>query len=266
MKRGRKIINMIDIQKAIEEFEKYTSEYDMSNNNIERKYWHSFRVMKESEYIAKNINLEEEQAKLAEIIGLLHDIGRFEQMKRYSTFRDLLSVDHGDLGVQILQDNDLIRKFVSIDKYDDIIMKAIKNHNKYSIEEGLKKEYLLQSKIIRDADKLDIFYEGVEIFWRDPKEIQEIENSVMRDSYYNNFIEGKVIKKQVDQNKLESLIVFVAFIYDLNFKASFIKLKREDYINQILNRFKFKKQDTKKQMEEIRKRANEYIQNKVKDD
>lgn len=259
-------IEMIDIKKAEEEFNKYTSVYDMSNHNIERKYWHSYRVMEESKYIAENIHLEKDQIELVSLIGLLHDIGKFEQIKKYGTFRDLPSVDHGDLGVQILQENDLIRKFVSNDEYDDIIMKAIKNHNKFSIEEGLKEEYLLHSKIIRDADKLDIFYEGVEIFWRDPKEIQEIENSVMKNSYYNNFVEGKVIKKQVDQNKLESLIVFVSFIYDLNFKASFMKLKREDYINKILNKFNFKKDDTKKQMEEIRKRANEYIQNKVKDD
>lgn len=257
---------MIDIKKAEDEFNKYTSEYDMSNSNIERKYWHSFRVMKESEYIAKSINLEEEKVKLAELIGLLHDIGRFEQMKRYGTYRDLLSIDHGNLGIQILKENDLIRRFVNDDVFDNIIIKAIENHNKYSIEEGLKEECLLQAKIIRDADKLDIFYEGIEIFWKDQKEIEEIENCKMRDYYYNSFIQEKVIEKRADQNRLESLIIFMAFIYDLNFKASFIKLNREDYINKILDRFDFKEEDTKKQMEEIRRKANEYIQNKVKDD
>ena len=257
---------MIDIKKAEDEFNKYTSEYDMSNHNIERKYWHSFRVMKESKYIAKSINLEEEKVKLAELIGLLHDIGRFEQMKRYGTYRDLLSIDHGNLGIQILKENDLIRRFVNDDVFDNIIIKAIENHNKYSIEEGLKEECLLQAKIIRDADKLDIFYEGIEIFWKDQKEIEEIENCKMRDYYYNSFIQEKVIEKRADQNRLESLIIFMAFIYDLNFKASFIKLNREDYINKILDRFDFKEEDTKKQMEEIRRKANEYIQNKVKDD
>ena len=257
---------MIDIQKAIEEFKKYTSEYDMSNNNIDRKYWHSLRVMEESKNIAENIDLEEEQVRLATLIGLLHDIGRFEQMREYGTFRDLISVDHGDLGVEILQKNNLIREFVIDDIYYDIIKKAIKNHNKYSIEEGLKKEELLHAKIIRDADKLDIFYEGVEIFWNDPNEVKEIENMVMRDHYYNSFIEEKIIKKQADQNRLESLLVFIAFIYDLNFKPSFEKMKKEDYINKILNRFEFKNEETKRKMKEIREIANEYIQNKVKDD
>ena len=45
--------------------------------------------------------------------------------------------------------------------------------------EGLDKEELLFSKIIRDADKLDILYEGVEIYWNTIKEKENVENSKM---------------------------------------------------------------------------------------
>ena len=50
----------------------------------------------------------------------------------------------------------MIREFVLNNEYDSIIYKAIKNHNKYKIEEGLSEKEKLYSKIIRDADKIDI--------------------------------------------------------------------------------------------------------------
>ena len=86
----------------------------------------------------------------------MHDIGRFEQLKRYDTFEDRLSVNHAMLGLEILKENNFIRKFCSEEKYYDIIFSAIENHNKYKIDKTLEGEKLLQAKIIRDADKIDI--------------------------------------------------------------------------------------------------------------
>ena len=100
-----------------------------------------------AEESAENMNLSEEQVKLATLIGLLHDIARFEQMKRYGTYKDKISIDHGDFAIEILEKDNFIRKFIETDKYDNIIKIAIKNHNKYKIE-NLEGEELLQSKII----------------------------------------------------------------------------------------------------------------------
>ena len=79
---------MINLNKAKEEFIKYTNTYDLENTGITRKIYHSLRVMEYSKKIAENMNLSEEQVKLATLIGLLHDIARFEQMKRYGTYKD----------------------------------------------------------------------------------------------------------------------------------------------------------------------------------
>ena len=253
---------MIDINKSIQEFKKYTSEYDMTNKNIERKYYHSFRVMSESKYIAESLKLSQEQIDLATLIGLLHDIARFEQMKRYGTFRDAISIDHGDLGAEILEENKFIRNFVEDDRYDDIIITAIRNHNKYKIESNLDGEKLLQVKIIRDADKLDIFYEGAEIFWNDQDERDSVYNLKIRDGYFEEFIQKKTIGRQKDQNGLEGLLVFIAFIFDMNFEVSLEKIAKEDYINKILDKFKFKEKDTIEKMKIVREIANEYVQRK----
>jgi hypothetical protein len=42
------------------------------------------------------------ETRLAEAIGLCHDVGRFRQVTVYRTFRDHDSVDHGRLGVEEL--------------------------------------------------------------------------------------------------------------------------------------------------------------------
>ena len=109
-----------------------------------------------SNKIAEHLNLSNEEIQVATLIGLLHDIGRFEQFTRYATFRDRESVDHGDLGVEILKKDSYIKEYIDNEKYIDTIYLAVKNHNKYSIQLNLAERNLLFSKMIRDADKLDI--------------------------------------------------------------------------------------------------------------
>jgi len=249
----------MDLEKAKKEFMEYGNNYDQNNASIVRKIGHSIRVMEISGEIAKDLNLEYEQIELAKMIGLLHDIARFEQMKRYGTFRDRVSIDHGDLGVQLLEQDNFIRKFVDDDKYDKIILVAIKNHNKYEIEEYLSEEELLFSKIIRDADKLDIMYEGVEMFWKDKQEVQEIEESDITTEIYNQFISNETINRKYGKLPADRLVCFLGFIFDINFKYDFKIIKQEDYINKILNRFNFKH---KEKFEKVREIANKYIETK----
>ena len=91
------------------------------------------------------------------IIALLHDIARFPQAKEFGDYRDYKSIDHAELAVKMLFEDDLIKEFVKSRKYDEIIKYAIKNHNKLTIEDDLKDNMLLHAKLIRDNDKLDNF-------------------------------------------------------------------------------------------------------------
>ena len=249
----------MDLEKAKQEFIKYTSNYDMENEHIKRKIGHSIRVMEISTKIAESLDLSKEEIELATLIGLLHDIARFEQWRRFETYNDILSIDHGNLGVEILKENNFIRNFIGDDKFDQLIYIAIKNHNKFKIEDGLTEKELLFSKIIRDADKLDIIYEGVEIFWGNEQEIKETEESSITEEVYNKFIAKKLIDRTYILTKADKIISFIAFIFDINFKFDFKVIKQEDYINKILDRFNFKE---KEKMENVRKIANEYIKTK----
>jgi len=250
---------MIDIKKSKDEFMKYTNNYDIENENIERKIYHSLRVMEISKKIATNMGLENEKIELATLIGLLHDIGRFEQFKIYQTYSDLESIDHGDLGADILKQNNFIRNFIKEAKYDEIILKSVQNHNKYKIADDLNKEEKLFCKIVRDADKIDILYEAIEIFWENGRE--EIQNDLISDKVYNEFLNKKLIKKDknMKKNGIDKLVLMLAFVFDINFHESLEILKKEDYLNKILNNFDFKSQDTKEKIENIRNVLNLYL-------
>lgn len=249
----------MDLEKAKNEFINYTNNYDFNNPHIVLKIQHTFRVMEWSRKIAENLNLSKEDIELATLIGLLHDLARFEQRRLYNTFSDSKSKDHGDWAVTILEENEYIRKYIEDNQYDDIIKTAVRNHNKFKIQDGLDERTLLHSKIVRDADKLDIMYEGVHMFYNNPDEIEKIENLPIAQEYYEQFIQSKQIFKKNDPTVLDGMICLISFIFDLNFDYSKKVILKENYINDILNRFDFKNEKTKIQIGEIRSIANEYL-------
>ena len=252
----------IDLEKAKKEFLKFTENYDLQNKDILRKQKHSLRVMEISKQISNELKLNEEEIQISALIGLLHDIARFEQRKLYETFHDTKSFDHGDYGEKILEKD--IRKYIETNQYDKIIKTAVRNHNKFKIEDGLSEKENLFSKIIRDADKLDIFYEAVEMFWKGKE--KQIEETVILDKVIEQFKKQLTIKREdIEQGKntINNVISIIAFIYDMNFKPSFEILKKENYINRILDRFNVKDEKTKIELEEIRKNSNKYIEQKI---
>lgn len=250
-------------EQAQKEFIKYISNYDQTNPHIKRKRDHSLRVMQISEKIATEIGLNQEQINLASLIGLLHDIARFEQIKKYNTFKDSISFDHGDYAVKILTEDNYIRNYISDDKYDNIIKTAIKNHNKFQIEEGLQNEQLLYTKIIRDADKLDILYQGTYLSWLDIK--SNIEKAQITPQEITSFIEKRTVNREKDLNHTDKFIkrvlITLGFPFDINFGISFQILKQTDYINKIINRFNFQNSQTRELMEQVRTIINDYINN-----
>lgn len=254
---------MIDIEKAKNEFLKYVSTYDDNHPKIISKREHSLRVMEISKEIATNINLTEEEINLATLIGLLHDIGRFDQMKIYNTFIDLISIDHGDYGVEILEKNNLIRKFIKNDEFDSIIKYSIKNHNKIKVENGLDKHTLMFCNIIRDADKIDILNEAVNVFWPSEEEVKGIENSLITKDCYNDFMQSVPVRKKSEEEPLDSIIVMMAFIYDMNFDYSLKYIYERDYYNKILDRFNFKNKDTIQKLEMIKNKCFSDLKEKV---
>ena len=212
----------------IEEFIKYTDSYKKYGKMIDLKISHTFRVKDLCIEIAKSLELNKEEQDLAALCGLLHDIGRFEQYKRYKSYKDLETVDHGNLGEEILKENGFISKFTSNNQ--DIVLKAVKYHNKYKVPNTLSDKNKLFINIIRDADKMDI------LFLVSKKKINvKTENSKMSENVYNNLLNGKLIKKGEVKTKADIIAIYLGFVFDLNYEISYKIIKEKGYFDKIIN-------------------------------
>lgn len=249
---------MIDILKAKQVFKEYIKNYNPEDGKIKIKIAHIERVSQIAKKLAEELGLEEEDIKLAELIGLLHDIGRFEQIKVYNTFLDKDSIDHGEYAIKVLYKDGLIKKFLDTDKYDNIIKKSILNHNQAKIEKGLSERENLHSKIIRDADKMDIFYV---LTTGDKKELYgELEYEKITDNIYEQFLNDKLINYNDLKTNVDLLVTHFTYIYDFNFKQSLDIIKKNQYVEKLYNRFEFKNEETKKRMQVIYNELIKYLE------
>jgi len=250
------------MEQAIEEFKKYTNDYLNLSNMCVLKVSHTLRVVDLCGKIAKELNLSTEDIGLAKLCGLLHDIARFEQWKRYQTFVDSKSIDHGDLGVEILKQNNFIRKFNNDESLDDLILTTVKNHNKYKIEEGLTEREKLFCNIVRDADKIDIIY-----LYTTGEITINVEDDYISDKIYNQIQQKSIIVRLDRKTKADILCTSLGFVFDINYKESFKILKERNYINKEIDIYQNKQinKKLKEQLENIRKIVNDYIDRRCKD-
>ena len=126
---------MIDLNYARAQFEAYLNNYDRTDDKIHLKEVHTFCVVDAADAICRGEGLSEEDHQLALLIALLHDIGRFEQLKAFHSFQDSL-FDHAKFGVKVLFEDGMIRQFIKDSQYDSIIKKAIAYHSLYSLDEA----------------------------------------------------------------------------------------------------------------------------------
>jgi len=216
-------------------FLQYANKFDINKKEIKRKINHSLRVSKLCKNIALSLSLPDDLVCLAEFIGLVHDIGRFLQWKKYQTFDDLKSIDHAFLGLQILFKNGIINCFHINHKWDNTIYLAIKNHNQYKISDEVKDIDLLMSKILRDADKADILYmikNGEIVLDEDDSDISKEVN--------NEFLNKESINHIKIKTFSDKILLKLAFVFDINYKCTIEYIKKENVIDEIYNNLIYK--------------------------
>lgn len=250
------------LQYAREQFASYLEGYDRKDDKIHLKEVHTFCVLEAADEICREEGFGREDHQLALLIALLHDIGRFEQLKQFGSFSDL-QFNHADFGVKVLFEEGMIRRFVRDPKDDLVIRKAIQYHSLYSLEavEGLTARERLHCQIIRDADKLDNFRvkdtERVETLFDTPEEVVEQEEITEK------VLEAVRSRRSVVSGErvthLDCWVSYLAFIFDLNFGASFRWIVKRDYLNRNIDRINYRNPQAKRAMEEIRQICNAYL-------
>lgn len=205
--------------------------YDVDNEKISLKYIHTFNVKLANDQIVESLSLNDRDKYLSTIIALFHDYARFEQAKIYNSFNDLTTIDHGNLAVEMLFDNNQIVNFVTdlTPEELEIVKLAIKNHNKFEIEEGLTDRQMLFCKIIRDSDKVDIYRVISSNFKAENFERGKIEQQDL-DTFYKN----ELHKLRKEQTFYTRVFTSLSFIFDINFKKSFEIIHKNQYINKYM--------------------------------
>lgn len=251
------LIDMIEAKKA---FKEYVKKYNPEDEKIKIKIVHIEKVAENSKRIAQNLGLSQEDVELAELIGLLHDIGRFEQVRLYHTFVDKDSINHGEYGAKILFEDGLIRNFIKDNKFDKIIKLAIVNHNRADIEEDLTERERLHAKIIRDADKTDIFRILISGDKKAIWEKADLSDDKISDEIYREFVEDKRINYKERKTSADILVSHFNYVYDLNFPETRKIIRDNKYIDKLYQRFKFNDAETMKRFNEIHRLSKEYIE------
>ncbi len=245
-------------------FREYLQSYDLSDGMIKAKVKHSYKVERNSLAIAEALQLSEEAIVLAGLIGLFHDIGRFEQARIYHNFRDYETIDHADFGVKELEKNDFVNAIVP-SEYRDTFLAAIRNHNKLKIEDGLGVEALLQAKIIRDADKIDILRLRGTHEEDDDLNINkdELERDTISDYAFETFLKHEPIVSTLRKTKLDGTISICCFIFDLNYAYSYRKILENDSILGLLKYYDFTDMETQRRVNVIIEDSKTYLQSKL---
>ncbi|MFO8009382.1 MAG: HD domain-containing protein [Dehalococcoidia bacterium] len=206
------------------------------NQAINLKEEHTRRVCREILHIARSLELNDEIVQLAETAALFHDIGRFEQYRRYRTFSDMASVNHAELGITVLKEKRVLHILSKSDQ--NIILRAINYHNRMKLPDSENERCLLLGKLLRDADKLDIWNVMLSSYERDNGERDEALELGLPDTpgfseqIYVDLRSGAIAEMQNVVNRNDLKLLQLGWVYDINFKPSFIRIRERKYLER----------------------------------
>lgn len=256
---------MIDFEQAKKAFENYLNGYDREDDKIRLKIVHTYGVVACAENIAKKMQLGREDTELAKLIALLHDIGRFEQVKRFDSFMPD-TMDHAAYGAAILFGKKmLIRKFIEEDTYDSIICTAIEKHSDFQLNGVTEERTLLHARLIRDADKLD----NCRVKLEEPIEtllgvsLEEAGKGKITAGVWEDCLSEKSVLSSKRITKPDYWASYIAQLYDVNFPATFAVILENHYLEKMIWRLSYEDADTKKKMKLLAWNLEVFMKNRI---
>ena len=234
----------MDRTRARGAFDAYVARYDAANPRIALKVQHTLRVAELCEQIARGLELPDPDIELAWLVGLLHDIGRFEQVRRYDTFNDAASVGHAALGVSVLfderpsEDTILLREFLDGTDCDDLIRLAVGTHSDYRLPDGLDEREQTLCNILRDADKIDIIRVNCICPIEDIYGVSaaQMRASELTPACVDIFYQHRCLPRGVRQHPADILLGHICFAWEIVFDQSLALLREQGYLQQMLAR------------------------------
>lgn len=230
-----------DFERLREWFSAYCRQFYSSvaedDRNIALKEEHTSRVCANMEVITRSLGLDEEDRLLAACVALLHDVGRFEQYRRFRTFRDRDSVNHAAFGAQLLADAGALSFLPAGERR--LIGRAVTLHNVFALPAGLDERLTLLVRLIRDADKLDIWRVFVEFFALPEEERASAAGLGFPDlptcspAVLDALREGRMVDLSLVATLNDFKLLQLSWVYDLNFPATCLLACERGYLRQL---------------------------------
>lgn len=250
----------IDREKVEKEFKQYVEHYNSRDEKVRLKIEHTYRVAALCEQIAKSIGCTKEEAELSWLTGMLHDIGRFEQLKNFGTFNDAESIDHAAYGADILFKEGKIRDYLATGDEDELIENAVRYHSAYRLPESFDERTKKFADILRDADKVDILKVNVdfpleEIYNVSTKELRHAE---VTDAVMESVKEKHATLRSLKRTSVDHVVGHISLVFELVYPESVRVVKEQGYLEKLLA-FPSDNKRTREQFREIRKIMEEYM-------
>ena len=126
---------------------------------------------------------------------------------------------------------------------------------------------MLFCKIIRDADKLDIYKvineeEMKDVFW-----YKEFSNLKMNPKLMEDFENLKLISYKDIVNNADQIFAFYNYVLDFNYVASLKNIRQNQYLEKFTKRIEetFKDEEIIQNANKLLKICNEFIDKKIED-
>ncbi|MGA2092639.1 MAG: HD domain-containing protein [Sedimentisphaerales bacterium] len=210
------------------------------NANVKIKQEHTKCVCEEMLYLADELKLNENQRLLAETTALLHDVGRFPQFVKYRTFNDPRSIDHCALALEFIRKENVLAGLP--DNERQLIETAVKYHGVKVLPANLSGDTLLFSKMVRDADKTDIYrvITRAYIQHRDDPDNFKLEIEFPDLPGYTPAILDAVLAGQLLEYRdlrcwNDMKLCVLGWVYDVNFPAALKRIRQRGYLDLVLS-------------------------------
>lgn len=225
-------------------FDTYTNRFfgaeEFVNSHLRMKQEHTGRTCAEILALAEQLALDDHQKQIAEIVALFHDVGRFPQFAQYRTFNDAKSIDHSHLGVEILRQEGVLGMLRREDR--QWVETAIEHHGRKSLPAHLSGQALLFAKLIRDADKLDIYRVVIQRYRQyraDPAgfawNLEVPDEPRYSPAVLNAIMDGQLIEHSMLETLNDVMLCKLSWVYDMNFGASLARLRERGFLEEILS-------------------------------
>lgn len=215
----------------------FYSASEEQQRNIILKEQHTRRVCREIQDMGQALGLSDPDLLLAETAALFHDLGRFRQWQQYGTFRDDQSENHAAMALRILEENKVLAGLVPEEQ--ELIRQAIRFHNVLSVPESEDYKTMQLIRMLRDADKLDIFRVFLDHFNSPPEQKNfSVEWNLPETPGCSGAIMSDLRNHRISslthvRNRNDFKLLLLGWIFDINFLPAFRQILQRKYVEQI---------------------------------